>query len=220
MPPPPQWGTHGVEGHFTEPRPWVTVDETCVEGMARVVGALPSEVALMNSLTANLHLMMVSFYRPTPVRRKILIEAKSFPSDFIAVESQIRFHGYDPADALIELSPRSGELTLRHEDILDVIAQQGPTIALVLVSGVQYYTGQAFDLPAIVSAGHAAGAVVGADLAHAVGNLELRLHDWDVDFAVWCTYKYLNSGPGNIGGAFVHERHARCHEAGVPRFAG
>jgi kynureninase len=186
--------------------------------MARVVGALPIETVVMNSLTVNLHLMMVSFYRPTRERYKIVIEKGAFPSDRYAFLSQIHFHGFHPAGALVEITPRDGESTLRTEDIIERIEKEGDSVALVLLGGVNYYTGQAFDMDAITKAGHKVGAVVGFDLAHAAGNLELHLHDWDVDFAVWCSYKYLNAGPGAVAGAFVHERHARAFE--LPRFAG
>ena len=215
-----KWEQHGVEGHFTEPRPWVTIDETVQEMMANVVGARSHEVVVMNSLTTNLHLMMVAFYRPKGERYKILLEAKAFPSDEHAFQSQARFHGYDPDDALIRLSPRDGEQTLRTEDIERVLAEQGSCIATVLFSGVQYYTGQLFDIPRITAAAHAAGAEVGFDLAHAAGNAELKLHDWNVDFGVWCNYKYINAGPGAIGGCFVHERHAGDTLETRPRFAG
>ena len=170
----------------------------------------------MNNLTTNLHLMLVSFYRPTAQRYKILIEAEAFPSDHYAVESQLRYHGYDPSEATIALRPRKGATTLRTEDIIRAV--QDPTVALVLWPGVQYYTGQWFDIPAIVEAARQQGVTVGLDLAHAVGNVPLQLHDWNVDFAVWCSYKYLNAGPGNTGGLFVHERYA--HDASLPRFAG
>jgi len=176
--------------------------------MAHVVGALDMEVAVMNSLTANLHLMMVPFYRPTAERHKILIEYKAFPSDLYAVESQIKFHGYDPATSLIQLRARDGEAALRNEDILEAIEREGDSIALVMLSGVQYYTGQLFRIADITAAAHKKGCVVGFDLAHAVGNVVLRLHEWNVDWAVWCNYKYINAGPGAIGGCFVHERHA------------
>jgi kynureninase len=172
----------------------------------------------MNSLTVNLHLMMVSFYRPTPKRHKILIESSAFPSDQYAVQSQIRFHGYDPADSLLEIAPRSGETTIRTEDIEKLIAEKGEQIALIMLGGVNYYTGQAFDCQRITEAAHAQGCVAGFDMAHAAGNLELHLHDWNADFAVWCSYKYLNGGPGCVAGCFVHERHARNQD--LPRFAG
>jgi kynureninase len=184
--------------------------------MAAVVGALPIETVVMNSLTVNLHLLLVSFYRPTTDRHKVVIEKGAFPSDRYAVESQIKFHGFDPAVSLIEVAPREGESTLRTEDIVEVIERERP--ATVMFGGVNYYTGQAFDMREITSAGHRAGAIVGFDLAHAAGNIELQMHDWDVDFAAWCSYKYLNAGPGGIAGVFVHERHADCPD--IPRFAG
>jgi kynureninase len=202
-----KWGREGVEGHFTEPTPWLTIDDIIVESTARLVGAKNAEVVMMNSLTANLHFMMVSFYRPTSTRYKILIEKKSFPSDVHAVVSQILHHNLDPNSALLEIAPREGEATLRVEDIEALIAQEGDSIALVLFSGVQYYTGQFFPLDRIAAAAKAKGCMVGFDLAHAVGNVPLRLHDWGCDFACWCSYKYMNCGPGSIGGCFVHERH-------------
>ena len=211
------WAELGVEGHFRAARPWLTFHETLRDGLAEVLGALPSEVVAMNSLTANLHFMMVSFYRPTAERPAILIEKHSFPSDRYAVESQVRFHGFDPADALIELEGDEPNGTISQQAIEQAIEQHGSRIALVMLPGVQYLTGQAFDLAAITKLAHAKGCVVGYDLAHAAGNLALNLHDSDADFAIWCNYKYLNAGPGAIGGAFVHERHAR---AALPRFAG
>jgi kynureninase len=186
--------------------------------MARVVGAKPIETVVMNALTVNLHLMLISFYRPEGSRRKILIEKGAFPSDHYAIESQVMFHGLDPADCLVELTPRVGESTLRTEDIVETIDRERDSLALVLLGGVNYYTGQAFEMREITAAGHGAGAIVGFDLAHAAGNLELHLHDWGVDFAVWCSYKYLNAGPGAVGGVFVHERHADCPD--IPRLAG
>eukprot|EP01098_Paradermamoeba_levis_P007571 TRINITY_DN3132_c0_g1_i2.p1 TRINITY_DN3132_c0_g1~~TRINITY_DN3132_c0_g1_i2.p1 ORF type:complete len:337 (+),score=79.31 TRINITY_DN3132_c0_g1_i2:517-1527(+) len=186
--------------------------------MAKIVGALPEEVAVMNSLTTNLHLMMIPFYRPTKQRNKILIEKKSFPSDLYAVQSQIQFHGFDPQTSLIEIEQEEGQiLPLSTEKILKRIEEEGEEIALILLSGVQYLTGQFFNIPAIVEAGHRKGIVVGFDLAHAVGNVPLHLHDWNVDFAVWCSYKYLNSGPGGIGGSFIHAKHAVNN---YPRLAG
>lgn len=212
------WEKLGVEGHFHGKHPWLPYHEFVAENAAYVVGAKPSEVVMMNGLTANLHLMMVSFYRPTKERYKILIEYTPFPSDIYAVQSQAKFHGFDPATAIIELKPREGEATLRTEDIEAVIAREGKSIALILIGGVHYYTGQFFDIPRIVKAGHAQGCVVGFDLAHAAGNVPLKLHDWNVDFACWCSYKYLNSGPGAVAGCFVHERHAKSFD--LPRFAG
>ncbi len=211
-----KWQTQGVEGHFEQPNPWVAYHKLLKPSLAHVVGAQESEVVAMNNLTTNLHLMMASFYRPTADRYKILIEAEAFPSDHYAVESQVRYHGYDPDDAIVMLRPRAGETTLRTEDIVQAIEQEA--VALVLWPGVQYYTGQWFDLPTIAAAAHQSEAKVGFDLAHAVGNVPLRLHDSGADFAVWCSYKYLNAGPGNNGGIFVHERHARNGD--LPRFAG
>jgi kynureninase len=212
------WERFGVEGHFHARNPWMPYHELLTASTARLVGALPSEVVVMNSLTVNLHLMMVSFYRPTPKRHKILIESSAFPSDQYAVQSQISFHGYDPAQSLLEIAPRPGEATIRTEDIEELIAEKGEQIALAMLGGVNYYTGQAFDCQRITEAGHAQGCVVGFDMAHAAGNLKLQLHDWNLDFAVWCGYKYLNGGPGCVAGCFVHERHARNQE--LPRFAG
>jgi len=215
------WETFGVEGHFHAKNPWMPYHEFLTEQMAAVVGAKPIETVVMNSLTVNLHLLMVSFYRPHGKRRKIVIEGGAFPSDQYAVKSQIRFHaeaGTETDDLLIELKPRTGESHLRTEDIVETIREHADEIALILLGGVNYYTGQAFDFEAITKAGHDAGAVVGFDLAHAAGNLALRLHDWNVDFAAWCSYKYLNSGPGGIAGVFVHERHADSFD--LPRFAG
>jgi kynureninase len=212
------WETLGVEGHLHARNPWLPYHEFLTEQMARLVGALPAETVVMNSLTVNLHLLMVSFYRPEARRRKIVIERGAFPSDQYAVESQIRFHGGNGADWLVQLTPPEGEVTLRTQDIIDTIESEGDDIALILLGGVNYYTGQAFDMRAITEAGHRAGAIVGFDLAHAAGNIELKLHDWDVDFAAWCSYKYLNGGPGTVAGAFVHERHSRSFD--LPRFAG
>ncbi|MCD7096828.1 kynureninase [Stenotrophomonas sp. MMGLT7] len=212
-----QWAGLAVEGHFTGQAQWMTYQELVTEPLARVVGALPSEVVAMNSLSVNLHLMMVGFYRPTRERPAILIEAGAFPSDRHAVESQIRFHGFDPATDLIEVEPDEATGSVSMAAIERAIAEHGPRLALVLWPGVQYRTGQAFDLGEIVRLAHAQGAAVGLDLAHAVGNLELSLHDDAPDFAVWCHYKYLNAGPGAVAGCFVHERHAR---ADLPRFAG
>ena len=213
-----RWRRLAVEAHFTGPRAWVSFHEELAELGATLVGARQGEVVHMNGLTVNLHLLMVSFYRPTAARHKIVIEEPAFPSDRYAVESQIRFHGFDPADALVTLAPRPGAAAIEPDDVAALLETQGESIALVLLPGLQYYSGQAFDLAAIAELGHARGCVVGSDLAHAAGNLELRLHDWDLDFAVWCGYKYLNGGPGAPAGCFVHERHARAFE--LPRFAG
>lgn len=212
------WAEHGVEGHFRGEMPWMHYHRFLTEAAARLVGALPQEVVVMNTLTVNLHLMMVSFYRPTAQRYKIVMEAGAFPSDQYAMESQVRWHGYDPASTIVEVAPRPGEDNLRTEDILQIIEKEGGSIALVMFGGVNYYTGQFYDLEKITVAGHRAGAVVGFDLAHAAGNVPLQLHDWGPDFAVWCSYKYLNSGPGGPSGAFVHERHA--NNPALPRFAG
>lgn len=212
------WETLGVEGHFKAKNPWMPYHELVSAQMAEIVGALPSETVAMNSLTVNLHLLMISFYRPTRERHKIMIEAGAFPSDQYAVESQIKFHGFDVADSLIELKPRENETCLRLTDIEETIAAHGETLALILLGGVNYYTGQAFDLRRITAAGQKAGAIVGFDLAHAAGNIELNLHDANADFAAWCSYKYLNAGPGAIAGAFVHERYHTNFE--LPRFAG
>jgi kynureninase len=212
------WAELGVDGHFDGKNPWMYYHHFLTEKAAKVVGALPSEVVIMNNLTANLHLMMVSFYRPTPQRYKIMMEATAFPSDQYAMETQARFHGYNPDDAIIELKPREGEYTLRTEDILAEIEKHKDSLAIVMMGGVNYYTGQAFDMKTIAAAAHAVGARAGFDLAHAAGNLHLQLHDWNIDFAVWCTYKYLNSGPGGTSGVFVHERHGKNPE--LVRFAG
>jgi kynureninase len=211
------WGELGVEGHFKGRLPWMDYHEFVRDHLAEVVGAQPSEVVAMNTLGVNLHLMMVSFYRPSSERHAILIEGGAFPTDRYAVESQIRFHGFDPATALIELESDEPNGTLSMAAIERVLAQHGERIALVMLPGVQYRTGQAFDLQAITALAHKQGCMVGFDLAHAVGNLPLQLHDSHADFAIWCSYKYLNGGPGAVGGAFVHERHAK---AALPRFAG
>lgn len=212
------WAQLGVEGHFRARSPWMPYHRLLTDQVARLVGAKPSEVVVMNSLTVNLHLMMVSFYRPSKSRYKIVAEAGAFPSDQYVVTSQIRYHGLDPATSLIELRPRPGEDILREEDVCDVIRQQGEAIALILMGGVNYSTGQAFDMQRITAAGHEQGCIVAFDLAHAAGNLVLHLHDWNVDWAAWCSYKYLNAGPGAIAGCFVHERHGLDEE--LPRFAG
>lgn len=212
------WEIYGVEGHFAAKHPWLPYHEYLTKKTARIIGAKPVEVVNMNSLTVNLHLMMVSFYRPTKQRHKILIEGHAFPSDHYAVQSQIKFHGFNPADSLLEIFPRKGENYVRTEDILELIEREGKSIALVMLAGVNYYTGQAFEMEKITKAGHKKGCVVGFDLAHAAGNLVMNLHDWDVDFAVWCSYKYLNGGPGTVGGCFVHERHAFNFD--LPQFCG
>jgi len=229
------WGRLGVEGHFAAPgasfaapkqpgnlpgpaEPWFSYHRLVRDRAAALVGALPSEVVAMGSLTANLHLLMVSFYRPTAQRYKIVIEAGAFPSDRFLVQSQARFHGLDPDDTIVEVAPRVGEDTLRTEDVLKVIESQKEPIALVMMSGINYYTGQLFDIKSITAFARTHGIVVGWDLAHAAGNAPLSLHDDDADFAAWCTYKYLNSGPGSVAMSFVHERHATAFE--LPRFAG
>lgn len=214
------WAKWGVEGHFHGKNPWFKYHEFLTEKAAKVVGALPVEVVVTHSLTTNLHLLMVSFYRPNKAtgRTKILCESKAFPSDLYAIETQVRFHGLDPEVDMVGMDPRPGEHTLRPEDILAKIAELGDSLSLVLFGGVNYYTGQLLDMEAITKAGRAVGAVVGFDLAHAAGNIPVKLHDWDVDFAAWCSYKYLNSSPGGVSGMFVHERHADKPE--LPRFAG
>ncbi|HRQ65555.1 MAG TPA: kynureninase [Xanthomonadaceae bacterium] len=211
------WARHGVEGHFRGDYPWMHAHTFVREHLAEVVGALPAEVVAMNTLTVNLHLMMASFYRPTPERHAILMEKHAFPSDRHAAESQIRFHGFDPATALIELEGDEPNGTLSLAAIERALAEHGPRIALVLMPGVQYLTGQAFEMAEIVRLSHAQGCLVGLDLAHAAGNLALSVHDDGADFAVWCSYKYLNAGAGAVAGCFVHERHAHTDR---PRFAG
>lgn len=212
------WEKLGVNAHMQAKNPWMNYHEFLTERMAAIVGAQQNETIMMNSLTVNLHFLLVSFYRPTSDRFKIIIEKSAFPSDQYAIKSHIRFHGYDSNSALIELTPRIGESTLRTEDIVETIEREGDSVALVMLGGVNYLSGQAFDMKTITAAGHKAGSVVGFDLAHAAGNIEIKLHDWDVDFAPWCSYKYLNGGPGAIGGAFIHERHANAFD--LPRFAG
>ena len=212
------WENYGVEGHFHATNPWMPYHEFLTEAMANVVGAKKHEVVVMNTLSVNLHLMMVSFYQPTPARNKILIEYDAFPSDKYAVASQIKFHGYDPKESLIELKARPGEETIRMEDIESVIEEQGEEIALIMLGNTNYYTGQFFDMQKITNLGHNKGCIVGFDCAHGAGNVELNLHDSGADFAVWCTYKCLNSGPGSLGGCFVHERHAKNKE--LPKFTG
>ncbi|MFZ4545304.1 MAG: kynureninase [Saprospiraceae bacterium] len=211
------WKNHGVEGHFQAKHPWMPYHEFLTEKMAKVVGGKPSEVVVMNTLTTNLHLMMVSFYRPTKERYKILTEWNPFPSDQYAVQSQARYHGFDPEDAILEPQPKGDSLQIELEDILELIEKEGDKIALVMLGGVNYYTGQLYNLKAITAAAHKKGCMVGFDLAHAAGNVKLELHDSGCDFAVWCSYKYLNSGPGSLAGCFVNVRHANSV---LPRFEG
>jgi len=211
------WATFGVEGHFHAKNPWMPYHEFLTESYAKIVGAKPAEVVAMNTLTVNLHLMMVSFYRPTEKRHKIIIEGDAFPSDIYAVESQIKHHGFSPKTSLIKLTPRNGESAIRTEDIEAIIEREGDEIVLIMLGGVNYYTGQVFDFETITKSGQDKGIIVGFDLAHAAGNIKLELHKWGVDFAVWCSYKYLNSGPGSVASAFVHEKH---HHSNLPRFAG
>jgi len=212
------WQRLAVRAHFDGRRPWMPYHELFTERTAKLVGALPLEVVNMNSLTVNLHLMMTSFYRPTAKRHKIVIERGAFPSDRYAVDSQLRLHGLDPDKSLIELKPSAGRAYIEESEIEALLAAEGDSIALLMLPGVQYYSGQAFDMARLVRAGHKAGCIVAFDLAHAVGNIPLKLHDWGVDFAVWCNYKYMNAGPGAVAGCFVHERHARDLER--PRLAG
>lgn len=212
------WANLGVEGHFEAKNPWMPYHEFLTESMAQIVGAKPIEVVIMNTLTTNLHLLMVSFYNPSKTRFKIVIESDAFPSDRYAVETQLRFHGHDPSESLIEWSPRKGESLLNIEDLASILETQGDEIALLLIGGVNYYTGQYLDLKKIAELGHQHGCKVGIDLAHGVGNIQPNLHESGVDFAAWCTYKYMNSGPGSLGGVFVHERHA--HDHSLKRFAG
>ncbi len=212
------WAELAVEGHFYADKPWWDYHERLAKPLSRIVGANPSEITVMNTLTVNLHLLMVSFYRPQGKRYKIICEEKAFPSDQYMLQSQVRFHGYDPKGAIVEIKKRPGEHNFRIEDILSTIKSIGEECALILIGGVNYYTGQVFDMKTITKAGHDIGAFVGWDLAHGAGNIELKLHDWDVDFASWCSYKYMNSGPGNASGCFVHERfHDRKD---IPRFEG
>lgn len=212
------WASFGVEGHFHARKPWMPYHEMFAAPLAKLVGSLPEEVVAMNQLTVNLHLLMVSFYRPTKHRYKIICEAKAFPSDQYAIESQVRHHGLNPEEAIIEVAPREGEYAIRTEDILTVIKQHANETALVLFGGVNYYSGQVFDMATIAKAAHDAGAYCGFDLAHGAGNVELKLHEWNVDFACWCSYKYLNSGPGGVSGVYIHQKHISNTE--LPRFAG
>ena len=211
------WQKYGVEGHFISRRPWYSYHENLTDMMAEIVGAKPLEVVVTHSLTTNLHLLMVSFFRPEGKRTKIICEAKAFPSDQYAIESHLKFHGLG-AENLIEIAPRKGEFLIREEDIIAKINEIGDELALVMIGGVNYYTGQLFDMKSITTAGHSVGAKVGFDLAHAAGNVELSLNAWGVDFAAWCGYKYLNSSPGGVAGMFIHEKHA--HNSTLPRFAG
>lgn len=212
------WATFGVEGHLHARKPWISYHEQFAAPVSKIVGANPNEIVIMNQLTVNLNLLLVSFYRPTKNRYKILCEAKAFPSDQYAIASQVKFHGFNPEDAIIEVAPRDGEHCIHNEDIIEAIEKNKNSIALIMIGGVNYYTGQVFNMKAITEAGQKAGAVVGFDLAHAAGNVKLQLHDWNVDFACWCTYKYLNSGPGSVGGVFIHEKN--LNNPDIPRFAG
>ena len=213
-----QWASFGVEGFFMGEDRWLDYHDQLTEPLSKIVGAKPNEITVMNQLTVNLHLMMVSFYRPHGKRNKILCEAKAFPSDQYMLETHLRYHGLDPREVLIEIGPREGEHLIRHEDILDAIDKYQDELALVLFGGINYYTGQVFDIRAITEAVHAVGAVAGFDLAHAAGNISLQLHNWDVDFSCWCNYKYLNSGPGAMGGVFIHEKFHR--DRSIKRFGG
>ncbi len=212
------WAKFGVEGHFEAKNPWLAYHEFLTESMAKIVGAKPLEVVIMNTLTTNLHLLMVSFYKPTKTKYKIVIESDAFPSDKYAVESQLRHHGFNEKEGLILWKPRKGEELLRIEDLENIVEEQGDEIALLMIGGVNYYTGQFLDLKRIAKIGHAKNCKVGIDLAHGAGNVQANLHDSGVDFAAWCTYKYLNSGPGSLGGLFVHEKYA--HNKDLNRFAG
>lgn len=212
------WKTYAVGGYMTGEAPWMYYHERFKKPLSILTGALPHEVSVMNTLTVNLHLLLCSFYRPTPGRYKIIVEAGAFPSDQYAAQTQVRHHGLDPEEAIIEIGPRPGEMLIREEDLLEAIRQEGAELALVLIGGVSYYTGQYFDLKTITAAAHAVGAIAGYDLAHAVGNVPMQLHDWDVDFAVWCSYKYLNAGPGSTGAVYIHERY--CLDPQFPRFGG
>ena len=211
------WKKLGVEGHFRARKPWLPYHEFLSESYSKIIGSKESEVVAMNTLSVNLHLMLVSFYRPDTLRNKIIIEGDAFPSDIYAVESHIRHHGLDPSESLIKLKPRGGEVTIRLEDIKSVIQQNADSVSLIMLGGVNYYTGQVFEMKEIAEEAHKHNILVGFDLAHAVGNIPLSLHDWNVDFAVWCSYKYLNSGPGSVAGVFIHERH---HSQDLERFAG
>ena len=212
------WANLAVEGHFYSDKPWWDYQERFAVPLSEIVGAKPTEVGVMNTLTVNLHLLMVSFYNPTPQKYKIICEEKAFPSDQYMFQSQVKFHGFDPKDAIVEIKRREGEANIRLEDVLAKIDEVGNELALVLIGGVNYYTGQVFDMKTITAAGQKHGAYVGWDLAHAAGNVKLNLHDWNIDFAAWCSYKYMNSGPGNASGFFVHEKHHNDKE--LKRFSG
>jgi len=212
------WSNMAVEGHFYAEKPWWDYHERFANPLSKLVGAKPSEVTVMNTLTVNLHLLMVSFYRPTKTRYKIICEEKAFPSDQYMFQTQVNFHGYKADDAIVEIKRREGEHNIRLEDVIAKINEVGDALALVLIGGVNYYTGQVFDMKAITEAGHKIGAIVGFDLAHAAGNIKLELHDWNIDFAAWCSYKYMNSGPGNASGCFVHEKHHSNKD--LSRFGG
>lgn len=212
------WARFGVEGHFEAKHPWFSYHEIFPKQLAKIMGALPEEVVAMNQLTVNLHVLLTTFYRPTKQRYKIICEARAFPSDQYAFESQARLHGFDPEEAIVEVPPREGEHNISTGDILSAIQKAGDSLALVVFGGVNYYSGQVFDMKAITEAAHAAGAYAGFDLAHAAGNIALSLHDWKVDFACWCSYKYLNSGPGGVAGAYIHQKHAS--NTSLPRLAG
>lgn len=212
------WANLGVEGHFHADKPWWDYHERFSKPLSKVVGALPSEVTVMNTLTVNLHMLMVSFYQPTATRLKIICEEKAFPSDQYLLQTQVKFHGLNPSDVIVEVKRREGEHNLRNEDIIAKINEIGDELALVLIGGINYYTGQVLNMKAITEAGHQAGAFVGWDLAHAAGNIKLDLHEWNVDFAAWCSYKYMNAGPGSVSGIFVHEKHHSNKD--LPRFGG
>ena len=212
------WANFGVEGHFHGKTPWLSYHEMFPAKLSKLVGALPEELIVMNQLTVNLHLLLVTFYRPVAERYKIICEAKAFPSDQYALESQVRLHGFDPKEAIVEIEPRAGETTIRTEDIIETIKLHGKELSVVMIGGVNYYSGQVMNMKAITEAAHKEGAYSGFDLAHAIGNIKLELHDWNVDFACWCSYKYLNSGPGGVAGAYIHERYAK--DPSLPRLAG
>lgn len=212
------WASLGVEGHFKAKNPWVSYHEPLARPIANLVGALEEEVVAMNQLTANLHLLLVTFYRPTKDRFKIICEAKAFPSDQYALQSVVKLHGFNPEDAIVEVAPKEGEYNIKMEDVLSAIEAAGDSTALVLFGGVNYYNGQVMDMQTITKAAHSVGAYAGFDLAHAIGNIKLHLHDWNADFACWCSYKYLNSGPGGVAGIYIHQRHAK--NTSLPRLAG